>query len=186
MADISQIKVSSVTYDVKDTTARQIATNASVGRVKPDGVSILVDANGVISGVGVGGSNIYVTTTDDDLIGATVTITDGVLTETAVMPSTKQVSFPKFLGSGWVTISATVGAQTAYAYVNCEYYGTYRVNLEFFSCTVNVVTTESDLIDGGHAYVMSEVAPDAELTFNNLGVATYIAHVPGRYTFYIF
>lgn len=184
MADISQVKVNGVTYDVKDSTARAVATASTVGRVRPDGNSIIVDENGVLSSVGSGGSTIYVSTTDSRLIGATITITDGVITETAVIGDTGSATISRYMGTGWVTISATVGGKTAYAYLDCSFYGSYRASLEFFEATINLTTSER-LLYGGPVYVTSDVAPDATLTFDYTGAATYTAYVPGTYTFSI-
>ena len=97
MSDISQIKVGSTTYDIKDTTARTVATVNAVGRVKPDGTSIVIDNNGMISSVGSGGSNIYITTTDEDLFGETVTVTDGVFSDTATFDSTGHATISSFM-----------------------------------------------------------------------------------------
>ena len=184
MSDISQIKVGSTTYDIKDTTARTVATVNAVGRVKPDGTSIVIDNNGMISSVGSGGSNIYITTTDEDLFGETVTVTDGVFSDTATFDSTGHATISSFMGTGWVTISATVNNKTAYAYLDCSFYGSYRVTLEFFEATVNITTSDVSLY-GDSVFVTSEVAPPATLTFSNLGATSYTVYVPGVYTFYV-
>lgn len=57
MADIKQIKVGSTNYDIKDETARGIATTQIAGRVKPDGTTITVDNDGTIHSTG-GGSDL--------------------------------------------------------------------------------------------------------------------------------
>lgn len=184
MSDISQIKVSNIVYNIKDTTARQVATDESVGLVKPDGVSIFVDENGTLSYGGATGSNIYITTNENSLIGKTVTATDGVITKTAIIDSNKTATISNFMGTGWVTITASDGTNTAYAYANCSYYGTYRVTLKIWSATVNLSTEERSLY-GGPVYVTSDVAPNETLTFDYSGQATYIARAPGKYIFFI-
>lgn len=184
MADISQIEVASVTYDIKDTTARAIATSENVGRVKPDGTTIVVDGNGVLSSTGQGGSNIYIETNEESLYGKTVTVTDGVLTETTTISNEGKATFSRYMGTGWVTITASNGTRTAYAYVDCSFYGSFRVTLAFFSATVNLSTSER-LLYGGNVYVTSDVTPSQTLTFDHTGHATYIVRIPGTYTFSI-
>lgn len=184
MSDISQIQVSNVTYDIKDITARQIATTETVGRVKPDGISLLVDENGVLSYSGAAGSNIYISTDEVSLRGATATITDGTVTKTVTISADGTATVSNFLGTGWVTITASNGINTAYAYVDCSYYGTYRATLRIWSATVNL-STEERMLYGGPVYVSSNVAPDETLIFDYTGHTTYIARVPGKYTFYI-
>lgn len=184
MADISQIEVASVTYDIKDATARRIATDTTVGRVMPDGITIVVNENGVITSTGQGGSYIYIHTDETSLYGQTVIVTDGVITDTATFSDTGDAVVSKYMGTGWLTITATDGTRTAYSYIDCTYYGTYRTTLGFFSATVNLSTSERSLY-GGNVYVSSEVAPPQTLTFNAYGEATYVAKVPGSYTFSI-
>ena len=183
MADISQIKVSSVTYDIKDTTARAVATSASVGRVKPDGTSTFVDANGVLSSAGVGGgTNFTISTDESSLIGKTITITDGTVTTTTVFDNNGEANVVGYLGTGWVTISCSDGTDTAYAYEDCSYYGLHRVELNFWSATVNLSTSN---FQGETVHIKSDVAPPSTVTFSNQGVATYIVHMPGIYEFYV-
>lgn len=184
MADISQIVVKKVTYDIKDATAREIATAEKVGRVRPDGNSIIVDEYGVLSSVGSGGSTIYISTSESTLFGKTVTVTDGVITETTEFDENGRATVSRYMGTGWVTITASNGTKTAYAYLDCSFYGSYRATLSFFEATVNLTTSER-LLYGGPVYVTSDVAPDETLTFDYTGATKYTVRVPGVYTFSI-
>ena len=57
MADISQIKLTpnGDAYDIKDATARRLATTSQTGQVKPDGTTVTIDNDGTIHSVGGGG-----------------------------------------------------------------------------------------------------------------------------------
>lgn len=184
MADISQIEVNNITYDIVDTNARRIATETAAGRVIPDGVTIVINEDGVITSTGQGGSYIYIYTDETSLYGKTITITDGVIIETTTISNSGEAVFSKFMGTGWLTITASNGTETAYTYIDCTYYGTYRTTLNFFTATVNLSTSERSLY-GGNVYITSEVTPPTTLTFDAYGRTSYTVKVPGTYTFSI-
>lgn len=56
MADISKLSDGTTTYNIKDAVARANipgqATTSTLGTVKPDGTTITIDNNGVISAAG--------------------------------------------------------------------------------------------------------------------------------------
>lgn len=53
MADVSQIRIApNSVFDLKDSTARRLASTSQTGQVKPDGSTITIDQDGTIHSAG--------------------------------------------------------------------------------------------------------------------------------------
>lgn len=94
---------------------------------------------------GSGGSTIEVTTAESSLIGKNVTVSDGTNTWTAQFDNSGKAVFSGITSTGSLTISSTDGSETAQYILTAPYFGKYAVTLAFWSATINVTTTTTQL-----------------------------------------
>ncbi|MBQ9568129.1 MAG: hypothetical protein IJR31_08670 [Lachnospiraceae bacterium] len=94
---------------------------------------------------GSGGSTIEVTTSESSLIGEDVTVTDGTNTWTSQFDNSGKAVFSGITSTGTLTVSSTDGNETAQYILTAPYFGNYAVTLAFWSATIEVSTTTSQL-----------------------------------------
>ena len=82
---------------------------------------------------GSGGSTITVTTTEADLIGKTVNVTDGVLTFSGTFDANGKAVILGVSITGTLTVTATGTNDTATEQITVPYYGAYSVELNFYT-----------------------------------------------------
>ena len=82
---------------------------------------------------GSGGSTITVTTTEADLIGKTVNVTDGVLTFSGTFDANGKAVIMGVSITGTLTVTATGTNDTATEQITVPYYGAYSVELNFYT-----------------------------------------------------
>lgn len=82
---------------------------------------------------GSGGSTITVTTTEADLIGKTVNVTDGVLTFSGTFDANGKAVILGVSITGTLTVTAVGTSDTATEQITVPYYGAYSVELNFYT-----------------------------------------------------
>lgn len=94
---------------------------------------------------GSGGSTIEVTTAESSLIGKNVTVSDGTNSWTAQFDNSGKAVFSGITSTGSLTVSSTDGSETAQYILTAPYFGKYAVTLAFWSATINVTTSTTQL-----------------------------------------
>lgn len=113
---------------------------------------------------GGGGSVITITTTEDDLIGKTVTVTDGTNTFSGVFGSDYTAIIENVTATGTLTISSTGTSETASTTLEVTYFGKYSASLAFYTLFgFHVDSTVSD----------PEDAVSYQVQYNNKNVDNY-------------
>ena len=93
------------------------------------------------------GSTILVVTTDTSLYGRTVTLSDGVNTETETMGNDGECYFTDITMFGNVTVSCTDAQdEEAHASLNLTYFGTYVCHLSKNVSIIRFTSTDLDLL----------------------------------------
>lgn len=128
---------------------------------------------------GSGGSTIEVTTSEASLIGEDVTVTDGTNTWTSQFDNTGKAVFSGITSTGTLAISATDGSETAQYILTAPYFGKYAVTLAFWSATINVTTTTTQL-NGKTVYAKKNGMVMGSGVFSN-GSASLDVHSAGTY-----
>lgn len=128
---------------------------------------------------GSGGSTIEVTTSESSLIGEDVTVTDGTNTWTSQFDNTGKAVFSGITSTGTLTVSATDGSETAQYILTAPYFGKYAVTLAFWSATINVTTTTTQL-NGKTVYAKKNGAVMGSGVFSN-GSASITVPEAGSY-----
>ncbi|MBR4406085.1 MAG: hypothetical protein IKT30_06895 [Bacteroidaceae bacterium] len=85
-----------------------------------------------------GGSKIKVTTSQTELYGKNVTLSDGVTTLSGTLSGSGEYTFEGVELTGTLTISSTDGVNRATRTLSVQYYSSYEVSLAFFSATITV------------------------------------------------
>ena len=129
---------------------------------------------------GSGGSTIEVTTAESSLIGKDVTISDGTNTWTAQFDNSGKAVFSGITSTGSLTVSATDGSETAQYILTAPYFGKYAVTLAFWSATINVSTTTTQL-NGKTVYAKKNGVVMGSGAFSN-GSASITVPEAGSYT----
>jgi len=89
-----------------------------------------------------GGSKIKVTTSETNLHGKTVTLSDGTHTMTGTFSNSGEYTFEGVEYTGNLVITSSDGTDTATRYLTVPYYSSYSVSLTFFEATVTVTYPE--------------------------------------------
>lgn len=129
---------------------------------------------------GSGGSTIEVTTSESSLIGENVTVTDGTNSWTAQFDNSGKAVFSGITSTGTLTISATDGSETAQYVLTAPYFGKYAVTLAFWSATINVSTSTTQL-NGKTVYAKKNGVVMGSGVFSN-GSASITVPEAGSYT----
>ncbi len=133
---------------------------------------------------GLSGSIITVTTSENSLIGKTVTLTDSQgNTKTGVFDSNKKAEIRVVEFVGQITISATDTIDTAQATVTIPYFGNYEFEINFWTATVNITTPSSEFYGQTVTVKDSDSQTVGTVTFSNAGTATYYAKAADTYSF---
>ncbi len=113
---------------------------------------------------GGGGSIITITTSENDLIGKTVTVTDGTNTFSGVFGSDYTAVIENVTATGTLTISSTGTSETASTTLEVTYFGKYSASLAFYTLFgFHVDSTVSD----------PEDAVSYQVQYNNKNVDNY-------------
>lgn len=113
---------------------------------------------------GAGGSKITVTTLSEDLIGATVTISDGVSSFTGTMSSSKSCVIDGVTITGTLSVVARTGQNIAQGEIEVPYYGAYSIEIN------------TQIIYGFHVDSTNSnpsTCVSYELKYNGIKVANY-------------
>ena len=110
-------------------TAADVSYDNSASGLSATNVQDAIDEIGTGGG---GGSSITVITTESDLIGKTVTITDGTLTYTGVFDSNGKAVIGGVVITGTLSITAQGTSETAEAELEVHYFSNYTVELNFY------------------------------------------------------
>lgn len=127
------------------------------------------------------GSIIRVTTPESTLINQTCTITQDLLSRTATFDSHGVADFPSVPMTGDMVITSTDGTMTAIRNVNIPYFGRYEFEIAFWSATLAIHTSSSDLY-GRPITIKQGATTIGTTTFNQQGVASFDVHSAGTYT----
>ena len=137
-------------------TAADVSYDNSTSRLLATNVQAAIDEIGTGGG---GGSVITVTTTESDLIGKTVTVTDGNLTYSSVFDSNGKATIGGVAITGTLTITAQGTSETAETQLEVNYFSNYSVELNFY--TIYGFHVDSTVSDPANA-VSYEVKYDGE------------------------
>ena len=127
------------------------------------------------------GSIIRVTTPETTLINQTCTITQDLLSRTATFDSHGVADFPSVPMIGDMVITSTDGNMTAIRNVNIPYFGRYEFEIAFWSATLAIHTSSSDLY-GRPITIKQGTTTIGTTAFNQQGVASFDVHSAGTYT----
>ena len=111
-------------------TAADVSYDNSTSGLLATNVQAAIDEIGTGGG---GGSVITVTTTESDLIGKTVTVTDGNLTYSSVFDSNGKATIGGVAITGTLTITAQGTSETAETQLEVNYFSNYSVELNFYT-----------------------------------------------------
>ena len=137
-------------------TAADVSYDNSTSGLLATNVQAAIDEIGTGGG---GGSVITVTTTESDLIGKTVTVTDGNLTYSSVFDSNGKATIGGVAITGTLTITAQGTSETAETQLEVNYFSNYSVELNFY--TIYGFHVDSTVSDPANA-VSYEVKYDGE------------------------
>ena len=187
-----------------------IATASTLGIVKPDNTTIIIDPDGTIHGnskitvdselsttsrnpvenriitqalnnMPTGGSTIVVKTEDTTLFGQNVTITDGQTSKTIKFDANGVAVFNGIKFTGLLTVTATNGTLTAENTIEVPYYGNYALGLEFWAADINISTITSQF--NGKTITIKKDGETIGTTVFASNSAYYRANLIGTYTF---
>ena len=187
-----------------------IATASTLGIVKPDNTTIIIDPDGTIHGnskitvdselsttsrnpvenrvitqalnnMPTGGSNIFVKTEDSTLFNQNVNITDGTTIKTMKFNASGEAVFDGIEMTGTLTLTATNGTLTATNTVEVPYFSNYAVRLEFWTADINISTITSQF-NGKTITVKRDGVSVGTAVFAS-NTAYFKATATGTYTF---
>lgn len=187
-----------------------IATASTLGIVKPDNSTIIIDPDGTIHGnskitvdeelsktsknpvenrvitkaienISTGGSNFFVKTEDVTLFNQNVTVTDGTNTATVKFNEFGDALFDGIEMTGALTFTATNGTLTATNTLEVPYFSNYFLRLEFWAANINISTITSQF--NGKTITVKRDGDIVGTTVFASNTATFKATAPGTYTF---
>lgn len=161
-----------------------IATTSSIGGVKADGDTILIDEDGTLHGGGAGGSTIEIHTIEPTLFNKEVIITaeSGAEQMSVYFNEVGYAIIKGYMGTGNISFVSDGGEQTAEYSLNIPYFGNYAVTLAYWSAPVTITTSTTEMY-GRPIVVKKDGLVVGSANFNGSGVGLYTAHAPGTYTF---
>lgn len=128
-----------------------------------------------------GGSTITVRTSESDLYGKSVTITDGSTTVTRTFSNSGVAVFSGVTLIGDLTVSSTGTSQTAKGTISINYYSSYTVILRFWSATVTI--TGDSALSSATVTVTDSANNTVGTVILSSGTGTFTALYPDTYTF---
>ena len=135
----------------------------------------------LMSNFSTGGSTITVRTSESDLYGKSVTITDGGTTLTRTFSNTGVAIFSGVTLTGSLTVSATGTSQTATKTINVQYYSAYTVILAFWSATISITADEA-FYEATVTVKNSNNTTVGTVTLSDSGTGTFTALYADTYT----
>lgn len=134
------------------------------------------------SNINTGGSVITVRTSESDLYGKTVTVSDGGTTLTRTFNNAGVAVFSGVSMTGALTVSSTGTSRTATKSITIPYYSSYEVVLSFWTATVNIIGDEN-LYSATVTVYNSLSQTVGTVTLSATGEGTFTALEPDTYMF---
>mgnify|MGYP006916036509 CR=1 FL=1 len=178
------VKIGEGLENREDALSLSIASRDTIGGVKVDNDTILIDNDGTLHGGGAGGSTIQIYTSESTLFNEEIVITaETGADETSIYFNESGYAVIKgYMGTGNITFVSSNGSQTAEYSLNIPYFGNYAITLAFWSAPITISTSTIEMY-GRPIVVKKDGLIIGSTNFSGSGIGSYIAHAPGTYTF---